>query len=141
MAGVSLGRPLKELACGGGGAPLHHPDAQFVQHRRMGGRELRHTCQQLIGLGGAASRARGPGGLNHPQYRAILWSRGPGRGIDVAQWLPLWFCSLRIDSSVAPSDLESALTAAAEVDFKLIRVASLLERDPAAAAREAALIV
>jgi predicted Zn-dependent protease len=33
------------------------------------------------------------------------------------------------------------LTAAAEVDFKLIRVASLLERDPAAAAREAALIV
>ena len=37
--------------------------------------------------------------------------------------------------------LENALTAASSVDFKLIRLASLLERDPAAAAREAAGIV
>jgi tetratricopeptide (TPR) repeat protein len=37
--------------------------------------------------------------------------------------------------------LESALTPASAVDFKLIRVASLLESDPAAAAREAAQIL
>jgi predicted Zn-dependent protease len=37
--------------------------------------------------------------------------------------------------------LESALTPASDVDFRLIRVASLLESDPAAAAREAAQIL
>jgi predicted Zn-dependent protease len=48
---------------------------------------------------------------------------------------------LRFDSSAAPQGPESELTAASEVDFKLLRVASLLESDPAAAAREAAQIV
>ena len=47
----------------------------------------------------------------------------------------------REDSSAAEYAPESTLTAASEVDFTLIRVASLLESDPAAAAREAAHIL
>ncbi len=54
---------------------------------------------------------------------------------------PYGLTNLRRDISAINQDLESALTLAGEVDFKLIRAASLLERDPVAAAAAAAQIL
>jgi predicted Zn-dependent protease len=54
---------------------------------------------------------------------------------------PYGLSNLRCDFSAVSQALESALTRESEVDFKLIRVASLLESDPAAAAREAVQIL
>jgi tetratricopeptide (TPR) repeat protein len=54
---------------------------------------------------------------------------------------PYRLSDLRRDISAIDQDLESALTLAGEVDFKLIRAAALLESDPAAAAGAAAQIL
>jgi predicted Zn-dependent protease len=51
------------------------------------------------------------------------------------------FAGLSCDPGAAGHGLESALTPASELDFKLIRVASALESDPAAAVAEAVRIV
>jgi tetratricopeptide (TPR) repeat protein len=54
---------------------------------------------------------------------------------------PYRFAGLRWDSSAAGHALESALATASSLDFQLVRIASLLESDPLAAATEAARIV
>ena len=93
---IGRGRALEQFPRPGGVPPLHHAQAQLVQHRRVAGRELRHARQQLIGFAAAAGGARGLGGLDHSQDGGVVRDGG----IDVAQEGPLWFLWFgRCDSS------------------------------------------
>ncbi len=66
---------------------------------------------------------------------ALSGAGAPAMALTSLKSFPYRLSDLRRDISALDQDLESALTLAGEVDFKLMRAAALLESDPAAAAR------
>ena len=72
---------------------------------------------------------------------ALSGAGAPAMALTSLKSFPYGLPDLRRDISAIDQDLESALTLAGEVDFKLMRAAALLESDPAAAAAAAAQIL
>ena len=93
---IGVGGALEQLPRLGRLLTLHHAQAQLIQHRWMGGRELRDSREQLIGFTVTAGGPCRLGGLDHSQNGSVVRDRG----VDVAQELPLW-CSLRARNSSA----------------------------------------
>src|ERR1700757_284855 len=133
VARVGPGRTLEQLARARRLAPLHHREPELVQHRRMRGGKLRDPRQQLLRLNAPARRTRRAGSLDHPEHGGIV----SGRSIGVGQEHPLCVNARTLNSSVAGPRTERSLPESGALDIALIRVAALLESDPAAAVRAA----
>jgi tetratricopeptide (TPR) repeat protein len=72
---------------------------------------------------------------------ALFGAALPAMTLTSLKIFPYRFSGARGEFNATPRGLESVLMSAREVEFELIRVASLLESDPSAAAREAARIL